>query len=117
MSAVPHLDLDIKQGEDYDLELGIKDQNYAIQPITGWVVHMQIRTKPGGDMVADLSSPSGGIVVDGTNGKINISIPTAITRNFSLTRYQYDIQVVTPTPKTNYLMSGNVNVEPSITAV
>jgi len=35
MSAVPHLDLDIKQGEDYDLELGIKDQNYAIQPITG----------------------------------------------------------------------------------
>ena len=115
--SVPKLDLEIKQGEDFDLELAYKDENGLAQPITGWSVQMQIRTKPGGEIVADLSSPSAGITLDEPNGVIYISIPDTTTKTFSLTRYEYDIRVVTATPKIGYLMAGNVLVEPGITVV
>ncbi|MEN6571408.1 MAG: hypothetical protein ABFD24_06170 [Anaerolineaceae bacterium] len=115
--TLPHLDLEIKQGEDWDMEFGMKDENGLPSPITGWEVRMQIRTRPGGEIMADLSSPSNGIVVDTVNSKINFSIPEATTKTFSLRRYEYDIRVVTATPKTSFLVSGNVLVEPSITVV
>lgn len=87
--------------------------------ISNFDAHMQVRASPTSDDVlleAD-SLAIGGIVIDGTSGKVSITIGEAATATVTWSRAVYDLFLL---PKTGAdprikILRGPVSVEPSVT--
>lgn len=89
--------------------------------LTGWSAHMQIRSGPymdsSGSIIADLSSPSDGIVLGGTAGTINLVIAAADTTGWGLGQSAafYDLKMTNPSGNVTRLLQGSVLVSQAVT--
>ena len=64
---------EVDQNATFSFVVEYKDDNETAIDLTGASAKMQIRdTKGGAKLAVTLTSPSGGIVIDGPNGKLTI---------------------------------------------
>lgn len=67
--------------------------NYIPMDVTGFTFLMEVRDKPGGNFVAaTVSSSSGFVITDATNGVVTVTIPASATKNFPVPKAAYQIQ-------------------------
>jgi hypothetical protein len=93
-------------------ELDEDDQPvYAAYDFTGATLRMQVRTEPGGTLLAGLSSVDG--IEIGDDGLISVHLTAEQTA--ALTRGRYDIVCDFPSGDTKRLLEGTVAVSPQIT--
>jgi hypothetical protein len=112
-------DFTINQGADFDVILTWTAGTPAAPvDLTGWTAHMQIRPSfadAGGAVYADLSSTSGGIVLGGTAGTIELIIAAVDTTALGFTQAAYDLKMTNPVGKITRLLQGSVTLLPEVT--
>lgn len=88
------------------------------QPVdlTGYSAAMQIRTKPDAtSALVSLSSPSNGLTIEGTAGRVHIEIAASVTATLAPGRYVYDLVLTDLASKKKRLVEGVVRVDAGVT--
>ena len=95
-----------------------KDPDGSPVDLTGYVAKMEIRERRGdtGTAPVELSSPSDGLVITELEGRIDITISSAKTRNLeNFRRAVWDLEIIAPDGKVTTLLGGPVEIEKDVT--
>ena len=84
--------------------------------LTGASAKMQVRDTKGGSKLAfSLTSPSGGITIDGPNGKLTIKITPTQTNKLFYPKSSYDIMLTDSNLNKTKLLEGFMTLSRSVT--
>lgn len=84
--------------------------------LTGYTAALQIRRTPADSTaLVSLSSPSNGLTIEGTAGRVNIEIAAAVTSTLTAGRYVYDLVLTDPQSKKKRLVEGVAIVDAGVT--
>ena len=119
MAATKH-PLKIEQGTDFsDLtywKTGETLETVAPVNLTGWTARMHIRSSIASPTVLkELTTESGGIVLGGVLGSIEIVMTNAETSAITWPSGLYDLELVSPSGKVRRHYYGSVSVSPEVT--
>lgn len=94
---------------------GIVEYNTPIN-LTGYTARMQIRaTVPSTDVITNLTTENGKIVLDSTKGTITLSIPASETAEFNFITAVYNLEVVSSSGIVTTIASGSVGLVKEVT--
>lgn len=113
------------QGTTFELSLAVKDSNGLSKNLSNYSSKMQIRTSYANTTATEtLSSNTGEIVIDSSNGVVSLilsaartaAIPVDLTNGLPpKSNYVYDLQLTDGLGKTSRLLYGNVTVFAEVT--
>lgn len=103
------------QGATVDLLLTWKTAAGDLVDVTGWSAAMQVRTEPGGALLASLSSDSGEIVLGGTAGTIRLLVAATVTAAWAWRRGVYDLLLTNTDDQATRLLEGPASVSGAVT--
>jgi hypothetical protein len=108
----------IDQGATFTLQVTYKDENGVPINLTGYTAAMQIRQNYNDSAaLITLTSPSGGIVITGATGTINITISAEQTGSLDEGFYVYDLEITSTANVVTRLIQGQFTVAPEVTRV
>ncbi|WP_344923150.1 hypothetical protein [Streptosporangium oxazolinicum] len=116
-------DLHITQGSRYRLPMTLRSKPTESQPnpgpldLTGFTARSQIRPNHGRDtaVLHEMTTENGSIVIDGTAGKITLTIPGAVSSLWLWLQGVYDFELVDPDGEPERLLQGAAYVDPEVT--
>lgn len=104
-------------GDDYLMQLTLKDPSGVVVPITGWAIKMTVRFSALDGVAASFTKSAS--IVDGPNGRFDIAIARTDWPGPNLRFGKYDVQrtitLAGPTYDTSTLLSGDIEFLPNIT--
>lgn len=103
----------IIQGDTLVLSATYKDSFGNPINITGYTAEFQVRDVPGGKIVCADVTTSNGITIDGTNGKVTVTVSSDLTKKFTVPKAAYQLQINSGTVKTT-LATGWFEVQKGI---
>ena len=107
---------EVDQNATFSFIVEYKDNNGAPIDLTGATAKMQVRDTKGGSKLAfSLTSPSGGIIIDPTNGKLTIKITPTQTNKLFYPKSSYDIMVTDSNANKIKLLEGFITLSRSVT--
>ena len=107
---------EVDQNATFSFIVEYKDNNGLPINLTGATAKMQVRDQKGGTKLAfSLTSPSGGIVIDPTNGKITIKMTPTQTSKLFYPKSSYDIMVTDSNANKIKLLEGYMTLSRSVT--
>jgi uncharacterized protein YndB with AHSA1/START domain len=107
---------EVDQNATFSFVLEYKDDNGNAIDLNGASAKMQIRDIKGGAKLAvTLTSPSGGIVIDGLNGKLTITLTPTQTNKLFYPKSVYDIMLVDSNANKIKLLEGFMTLNRSVT--
>lgn len=108
--------LEIEQGATLEIVVGVFLGGVIVN-ITGYTAKMQIRPdKDSSTVLAEYSSPSDAITVDGLNGQVVVSVPFAETAGYAFLEGVYDLELTSQDGQKRWrLVEGNVRVNKEVT--
>lgn len=107
---------EVDQNATFSFILEYKDDNGNAIDLSGASAKMQIRdTKGGNKLAVTLTSPSGGITIDGPNGKLNVKLTPTQTNKLFFPKSSYDIMVVDSNSNKIKLLEGFMTLNRSVT--
>lgn len=115
MAKTATINLELREGATYRRTLKWIDPKKKPVNLTGAVVVAEIRDKPDGALLAQLTVGNGGLEVLPTLGTIRMHISAAMTAGFSFQRAVWDLKVVWPNGDIDYPVTGKVTVARSVT--
>lgn len=89
------INMTIYQGATFRQGFTYKNRLKKPYDLTGYHAHMQIRNSAG-DLIANLSTEDGGIVLGGSAGTIDLFIADTITAAMTFTAANYDLFLLAP---------------------
>jgi len=108
----------IDQGATFTLEVIYKDSAGTPINLTGYTAALQIRQNYYDDTaLVTLTSPSGGIVITGATGTIDITMSSAQTASLDEGIYVYDLEIYAGGGNITRLIQGQFTVSPEVTRV
>jgi hypothetical protein len=108
-------DFTIVSNTDFSRVLQWFDSNGDPVAMPGWSAHLQVRAWPVASLLADISTASGGIVLDPSDGTIALSLAAAVTDTLPAGVAKYDLFITNLTPATSCLLYGDVIVRQGVT--
>lgn len=104
-------DIEVYQGDDFDLTLVFRDAANALINVTGWTVLAEIE-----DLAAPTTPPTGAFssTVGGANGEITISLSSIQLEALPAAEYKYDVQVTDNAGKKRTYIGGKLIVTEDI---
>ena len=107
---------DVDQNATFSFVVEYKDENGSAIDLTGASAKMQIRDVKGGSKLAvTLTSPSGGIVINGPLGKLTVTLTPTQTNKLFYPKSVYDIMVVDSNSNKIKLLEGFMTLNRSVT--
>lgn len=107
---------DVDQNTTFTFTVEYKDSNGNPIDITGSTIKMQVRDTKGGSKLAfTLTSPLGGITVDGPNGKVVIKMTPTQTNKLFYPKSSYDIMLTDSNLNKTKLLEGFLTLSRSVT--
>jgi hypothetical protein len=107
---------EVDQNATFSFVLEYKDDNGNAIDLNGASAKMQIRDIKGAAKLAvTLTSPSGGIVIDGPNGKLTITLTPTQTSKLFYPKSIYDIMLVDSNANKIKLLEGFMTLNRSVT--
>jgi hypothetical protein len=103
------------QGATVDLLLTWTTDEKVPIDVTGWSAAMQVRTEPGGTLLASLSSGTGEITMGGTAGTIRLLVAADVTTAWVWRRGVYDLLLTNPDDQATRLLEGPASVSAAVT--
>jgi hypothetical protein len=76
---------------------------------------MQIRETLDSDVIYELNTSNGGVVLDNTLKTITINIPASVTQNFTFDTAVYSLELYTSSGKVVPMLTGNLTLIPEVT--
>lgn len=115
MTAGTH-NITIEVGATFEMSAIYKISG-VVQDITGWDARMQVRKKKSAtDALLDWDVLGGQITIDGSNGKVIISVDAVEAGNTALPPYGvYDLEIESPAGKVIRLLEGDVDFSGEVT--
>ena len=99
----------------FDVQYTLEDEVTPID-LTGATAKMQVRDTKGGSKLAfTLTSPSGGITIDGPDGLLNIKITPTQTNKLFYPKSSYDLVVVDSNGNRIRMLEGFMTLSRSVT--
>ena len=108
---------EVDQNTTFSFEVQYTEED-GVTPIdlTGSSAKMQVRDTAGGSKLAfSLTSPVGGITIDGPNGKLSIKCTPTQTSKLFYPKSSYDIMVVDSNGNKIKLLEGFLTLNRSVT--
>ena len=116
MDATQNFPITIYQGATFVQELYYVDADENAINITGATAIMQVRrTVDNEDVLIELSTANGRIVVDGANGGITLTIPSTMTDDLPAGCFVYDLFVTLPSNAIERFLAGECEVVERVT--
>jgi len=107
---------EVDQNATFSFVVEYKDDNGNAIDLTGASAKMQVRDVKGGTKLAvTLTSPSGGIVINGTLGKITVTLTPTQTNKLFYPKSVYDIMVIDSNANKIKLLEGFLTLNRSVT--
>jgi hypothetical protein len=107
---------EVDQNATFSFIVEYKDNNGLPIDLTGATAKMQVRDTKGGSKLAfSLTSPSGGIIIDPTNGKLTIKITPTQTNKLFYPKSSYDIMITDSNANKIKLLEGFMTLSRSVT--
>jgi len=107
---------EVDQNATFSFVVEYKDDNGNAIDLTGASAKMQVRDVKGGTKLAvTLTSPSGGIVINGTLGKVTVTLTPTQTNKLFYPKSVYDIMVVDSNANKIKLLEGFLTLNRSVT--
>jgi hypothetical protein len=97
MSGIPRYDFEVIQDDTFQITLFVVDDNDVPIDITGWYVEMPIMSShdcDGSDIVQQLSTTNGSIVLNGPLGQIDITMTPAESLALPADIYSYRLKTI-----------------------
>lgn len=106
----------IDQGATFNQVITWKDSAGAPINLTGYSARMQARkNKNAGDVLVELTTQNGRIILGGSTGRITLNIPASVTAAFNWTRGLYDLELVRADGEVSRLLQGELTVSVGMT--
>ena len=107
---------DVDQNATFSFVVEYKDDNGNAIDLTGASAKMQVRDVKGGTKLAvTLTSPSGGIVINGPLGKLTVTLTPTQTNKIFYPKSVYDIMVIDSNGNKIKLLEGFMTLNRSVT--
>jgi uncharacterized protein YndB with AHSA1/START domain len=107
---------EVDQNATFSFVVEYKDDNGNAIDLTGASAKMQVRDVKGGTKLAvTLTSPSGGIVINGLLGKVTVTLTPTQTNKLFYPKSVYDIMVVDSNANKIKLLEGFITLNRSVT--
>jgi hypothetical protein len=100
----------VDQGTDYSTSINLTNADGDIVSLAGYTANGQIRKT-----YSSSNSVSFGIVLESSNGVVQLSLTDAQTANLVSGRYVYDVIVTSSANVTSRIVEGIVTVTPRVT--
>jgi len=114
------VDFNILQGETYDETTTWKVGSPAVVvDLSGYTARAQVRSRVSStDVLLELTTENGGIVLGGTAGTIRRTLSATVTAGITWNGGVYDLELVAPGGVVvRRFMSGQVNISKEVTRV
>lgn len=107
-------DIVIDQGSDFFLDVTIKDSNGNPTDLSGYSARAQIRpAKASEDLTASFTCT---IVSPATDGKVQMALPNAVSKEVVAGSYFYDLEIFTPNDAlVKRIVGGKVRITQEVT--
>jgi hypothetical protein len=107
---------EVDQNATFSFVVEYKDENGNAIDLTYASAKMQIRDVKGGTKLAvTLTSPSGGILIDGSLGKLTVTLTPTQTNKLFYPKSVYDIMVIDSNMNKIKLLEGFLTLNRSVT--
>jgi len=107
---------EVDQNTTFSFILEYKDQSDLPISLVGASAKMQVRDTKGGSKLAfTLTSPTGGITIDPTLGKLTIKMTPTQTNKLFYPKSSYDIMLVDSNSNKIKLLEGFITLSRSVT--
>jgi len=114
MAAQKNFEVD--QNTTFTFIVEYKDNNDLPIDITGSTAKLQVRDTKGGTKLAfTLTSPSGGITIDGPNGKVTCKMTPTQTNKLFYPKSSYDLMITDTNLNKTKLLEGFLTLSRSVT--
>jgi len=108
----------IDQGATYELQVIYKNEAGTPINLTGYTAALQVRQNYyDTTALLTLTSPSGGIVINGAAGTIDITMSATQTGSLDEGFYVYDLEISSSGGNVIRLIQGQFTVSPEVTRV
>lgn len=102
----------------YDGTLNVDGTDHTIPyDLTDCQLRMQIRQRPGSEVLASATTRNGGIVIDPdpTTGRFTVTLTDELTDTLAIKRAQWDCEVSFPSGDVLRILQGKVTISANIT--
>jgi hypothetical protein len=107
---------EVDQNTTFSFIVEYKDPDDNVIDLTGASAKLQVRDTKGGNKLAfTLTSPSGGILVDGSAGKVTVKMTPTQTNKLFYPKSSYDIMVTDSNSNKIKLLEGFLTLSRSVT--
>ena len=106
---------DVDQDTTFTFVVEYKDPNDAIIDLTGATAKMQVRDATAQKLAFTLTSPSGGITIDGAQGKVTVKMTPTQTKKLFYPKSIYDLIVVDSNSNRIKLLGGYITLQRTVT--
>jgi hypothetical protein len=117
MQKTPEYGLVVHQGADWAVTMTYTDENDLPIDLTSYEAQLQVRRKPGGDLLLDMSTDNGKITIVGASGEIGLALANAVTAALAALAAEYDLFIKSPGGTYTPLVRGDFTVIPRVTKV
>lgn len=115
MAVTKNFEVDQNATFTFEVQYTLDDEITPID-ITGASAKMQVRDTQGGSKLAfTLTSPSGGIVIDGPTGTVNVKMTPTQTNKLFYPKSAYDIMMIDSNGNKIKLLEGFMTLSRSVT--
>ena len=115
MAVTKNFEVDQNATFTFEVQYTLDDETTPID-ITGASAKMQVRDTQGGSKLAfTLTSPSGGIVIDGPTGTVSIKMTPTQTNKLFYPKSAYDIMMIDSNGNKIKLLEGFMTLSRSVT--
>lgn len=111
MASIVYLDID--QGSDFGVELDIQNDDGTPMNLVGFQVYSQFRKSYNSVIGYEFTTT----VLNGVQGKIQLSLSGTTSSDIRPGRYLYDIEVYSPGNRKTRIVEGIVTINPEITKI
>jgi hypothetical protein len=107
---------EVDQNTTFSFIVEYKDPDDNVIDLTGASAKLQVRDTKGGSKLAfTLTSPSGGILIDGAAGKVTVKMTPTQTNKLFYPKSSYDIMVTDSNSNKIKLLEGFLTLSRSVT--
>lgn len=107
------LNLNFDKGSYFSKTIRVLNSDGTPYDLTGSTALMQVRETYEDVVALELSSVTGGLIIDSVDSTIEIVIP--VNSNLIYKKYVYDLEVVDSNSKPIRVVQGVINVSPEVT--
>lgn len=106
---------DVDQDTTFTFVVEYRDPNDSIIDLTGATAKMQVRDATAQKLAFTLTSPSGGITIDGPQGKVTVKMTPTQTKKLFYPKSIYDLIVVDSNANRIKLLGGYITLKRTVT--